>query len=672
MKKVLLILLPVFLFSCSPENLIGPEGPGKVPTATESFDFKTTDQVSLDLVFGDMDGAPFKGIPVEIWNADPFKGGEIIFKGFADENGQFQAELVLPASQTEVVVSTGQIGLKDNVIVPVLDGKVFYQTFGYDTESDFYEQEFDANGNPARRLTSGPVLHYMGSYNSSGLPDYLEPTRDVISAELLTLISSSLPEGKPVPTWHPRYLDSDKEININIVDTADVWMTFVHEGAGWRNALGYYTYPTSNPPNTIDDLDSLHVIFPNASLSGSGGAIVPGDKVNLGRFEPGTSLGIVLFANAWNGSVVGDGYYKIWTSKLLNPEVDALNQQHHVLLYDEENELFLIGLEDINREQPGCDQDFNDAVFYLTSNPVTAISTEDVAPIDKPGDTDEDGVSDVYDDYPEDPNAAYRVSYPSASSYGTLAFEDLWPQMGDYDFNDLVSDYRYTFQINAQNQVSSMQCEFVIKAIGAGIHNGFGFEMEVAPSAIASVTGSELHDDYITVSSNGTEASQSKAVIIVSDDVYEGFTKKGGFINTVQEDGYLTPDTIRIEVTFNSSIAYSSLGSAPFNPFLIVDKDRGHEVHLPSYSPTDLMDLSLFNTYDDGSNTQTGMYFVSPGNLPWGMNLPVEFAYPQEKSHIATAHEKFTSWVSSGGFSFMDWYEGKTGYRNNAKIYSKE
>jgi LruC domain-containing protein len=33
------------------------------------------------------------------------------------------------------------------------------------------------------------------------------------------------------------------------------------------------------------------------------------------------------------------------------------------------------------------------------------------------------------------------LHFNSLASYGTLAFEDLWPSTGDYDFNDQVVDY---------------------------------------------------------------------------------------------------------------------------------------------------------------------------------------------------------------------------------------
>ncbi len=67
-------------------------------------------------------------------------------------------------------------------------------------------------------------------------------------------------------------------------------------------------------------------------------------------------------------------------------------------------------------------------------------------------DVDGDGIPDDQDDYPNDPLRAFDNYFPAAG-FGSLAFEDLWPGKGDYDFNDVVVDYRFQTVTNALNQV---------------------------------------------------------------------------------------------------------------------------------------------------------------------------------------------------------------------------
>ena len=53
------------------------------------------------------------------------------------------------------------------------------------------------------------------------------------------------------------------------------------------------------------------------------------------------------------------------------------------------------------------------------------------------GDSDNDGVLDSDDSYPDDVERAF-INFVPVSGKNTLAFEDRWPHKGDYDMNDLV------------------------------------------------------------------------------------------------------------------------------------------------------------------------------------------------------------------------------------------
>lgn len=115
----------------------------------------------------------------------------------------------------------------------------------------------------------GQNYTYMGTYDSQGVPDYLT-TSDLLSTSFLSMVNASLPESYPVPNYNPQYISSGVATNIDVEETTDVWVTFVAEGAGFKNSLGFYTYPTGNPPPTID-ISNLNIIFPNVSAIGSGG-----------------------------------------------------------------------------------------------------------------------------------------------------------------------------------------------------------------------------------------------------------------------------------------------------------------------------------------------------------------------------------------------------------------
>src|SRR5690606_6148145 len=130
------------------------------------------------------------------------------------------------------------------------------------------------------------------------------------------------------------------------------------------------------------------------------------------------------------------------------------------------------------------------------------ISVTDLPPLDKPEDQDGDGVSDVLDEFPTDPNRAFINYFPSQNNWGTLAFEDQWPDMGDYDLNDLVVNYRYAFISNAQNNVVDLNADFNVVAVGASFENGFGVEFPFSASLVKQVAGQRLISSYIQTQSN--------------------------------------------------------------------------------------------------------------------------------------------------------------------------
>jgi hypothetical protein len=216
-------------------------------------------------------------------------------------------------------------------------------------------------------------FRYLGTYNGLGVPNYLEPINDVIPTAFLDNIAASLPERFPVPTYHPQYITTGTETEISLTAEADVWVTFVSEGAGYKNVLGFFTYmgtaPTARPADS-----NVTIIFPNVSASGSGGGLIAGNKVRLGTFPNGTKIGWVLIANGYNGSTVTQGNWKLYSNPMYNPEANTSLRYHSVLLNDAIYDKVVLGFEDIRRDNSGCDNDFNDAIFYISATPNTAIN----------------------------------------------------------------------------------------------------------------------------------------------------------------------------------------------------------------------------------------------------------------------------------------------------------
>lgn len=286
-------------------------------------------------------------------------------------------------------------------------------------------------------------------------------------------------------------------------------------------------------------------------------------------------------------------------------------------------------------------------------------------------DADGDGVADNNDAYPNDPDRASNDYFPSQNSFGTLAYEDLWPAKGDFDFNDLVVDYNYTLVKNAGGDVVDVKAKYVVRAIGGSYANGFGIELDVAANAVASVSGTQLTESIITNAANGTEQGQSKATIIVFDNAFSVLPNSGTtFVNTVDGEAYTTPDTMDISISFTSAQSLASIGVAPFNPFIFINGERGKEVHLAGNAPTSLANNAFFGTIDDDTQINGNKLYLSETNLPWALNVATGFAYPKEKVDIVTSYNNFASWAQSGGNSDTDWYLALPGYREANNIYT--
>lgn len=268
-------------------------------------------------------------------------------------------------------------------------------------------------------------------------------------------------------------------------------------------------------------------------------------------------------------------------------------------------------------------------------------------------DADSDGVLDVYDEYPTDPLRAYNTYTPSILGLGTLTFEDMWPEKGDYDFNDLMVNFQFKTVMNANDKVVELYGKFIVSHIGGTYKNGFGFQLPFSSSLISSVTGYNLTSNLITLDAKGLETGQDKAVVIVFD---------------VADDNIYS--TLNIHILFENPVEPALVGTPPFNPFIIINGERGREAHLINMTPTSKMNSTYFGTEDDRSDPSQGKYYLTSNRLPWTLNLLESFDYPKEKKSINNAYKNFNTWAESGGTTYSDWYKNNPGYRDAAYLSS--
>ncbi len=462
-------------------------------------------------------------------------------------------------------------------------------------------------------------------------------------------IVQALPERSNATFLNPSYfVHQNASVSLG-KNTSDVKVTFLHEGAGFKNSFGYIAYSGDTSP-TLDELKQNGVIvFPNTSLAGSGGNLNFGDTVSLGDFPVGTNLMFFVLANTWssNGRIKNTSW--IFSSDMnLNPESGSQNgiplQKHVAMLWHEKSQALVLGFEDVKRTEGWCDHDFNDVVFTVSSTPPDAIQ------------------SNVFHPVPETPNIASNETY----SNGIIAFEDLWPAKGDFDFNDVVVGYGITLTKTAEG-VTQLKYEATPQAMGATYSNSFNVKLNVPINNIKSLT-KEYNGEIFQLILNQEMISPGKAVADGGGTIIEIIDNVKGAIpppanysmsNTIENSPIVYGKKVIVTIEFVAAVDENGLGVAPFDSFISRVNGTGSviEVHQIDTPPTGLADTTILGTADDDSSIALNRYYRTKNNQPWVLVIPEEWENPLERVEIGLPYLDIYSWVTSSGQLFNTWYK---------------
>lgn len=265
-------------------------------------------------------------------------------------------------------------------------------------------------------------------------------------------------------------------------------------------------------------------------------------------------------------------------------------------------------------------------------------------------DSDCDGIPDNEDDYPNDADLATN----NYSTESTLAFEDLWPDKGDYDLNDFVISHQFNAIKDANNQVKKIELSGNIKARGASRASGFAI-------AFPGTTSSNVESVAVTVDGVAQSASaeaghDSELVIIVVANTHSATdtSEVYNFFNT-QEGDVRAAIPVTMSLVFTAPVDTVEIGNAPYNPFIYRVSERGREVHLPNYAPTALANSGLFKTGVDNTEVGSETYMTVDGH-PWALDVTTSWAHPMEEVDVIQAYPAIKAWAESRKASSITWY----------------
>ncbi|CAD2226206.1 conserved hypothetical protein [Pseudoalteromonas sp. 3J6] len=269
--------------------------------------------------------------------------------------------------------------------------------------------------------------------------------------------------------------------------------------------------------------------------------------------------------------------------------------------------------------------------------------------------------------------------YPGENDWVTLAYEDKWPFSGDYDFNDVVVNYRTTQLIEGSNVVG-YKIDGQLVGVGATYHNGFAVRLtETTNSTTNTILSSEIDEQNIIYTINGEpqldsplEANREQAILIFMQDTWQHITKQAGC------DYFRTESNcdVNSKVTFSMTIplkAAKALANAPgtlLDPFIfgsegfyhgdfLVGKNaRSWEVHLKNQAPTEAFDNNLFTVSgaDDATQQVSELFFQTENGLPWAIEVGMQWLHPLEGVDITNAYDRFANFAQSSGQQAPQWF----------------
>ncbi|MDX9720466.1 MAG: LruC domain-containing protein [Myxococcota bacterium] len=523
-----------------------------------------------------------------------------------------------------------------------------------------------------------------------------------VPSSVTQLIGELLPERLTVS---PAFLSESFDPNLHVTENCQVMVSFLHEGARYKNTLGYFTYTVDGDSIQIVD---RQLIFPNASyadpnLGWGGGTLVSGETVTLRNangaarvFPAGTHIGFFVVSNGWNNTTktvagwdlsdpqlpslspasnrtVASGVFT--TVDQLNPEfsVSRLDLLRHFAMvrvdgvedFQDGNSFFLVGVEDQNRASGG-DNDFNDLVFLVRSTPETAISFDNTIYYDpNSNDPDGDRVEGLLDYFPNDPDRAFTLRTPNLG-LRTLAFEDSYPNAGDEDYNDVVVQYAFEEVSDADNLVKDVSATLHLIARGASRDHGFGINIVGLPSSITGTVRIESFDNSgvrsaINISpladwlQPSVIAEHVDVRVLVFDSTKAALPPPyGSYSNTVIGEDLVSPASAKVVITFDQPLPREGVGLPPYDPFLLLDQG-GALVDIHGVGQAGFLGRSAELPLEQGEES-----FMDDAGFPWLLHVPYDWRYPTEKTRIADAYAGFDDWRSSFGQSSSSWYNAPT------------
>lgn len=256
---------------------------------------------------------------------------------------------------------------------------------------------------------------------------------------------------------------------------------------------------------------------------------------------------------------------------------------------------------------------------------------------------------------------------PTEPMLYTYVFEDNFPKVGDYDFNDIVLNVEvYYNRQRKTNQIQSIELNVTLAATGATKPLGVGLRIiGLKASDIKKITPGREYGRFQSSfndpknlfrydTSSRMEASSNHVVIPIAGEVHNVFgVELGDMVNTgngVTANMRTYQLTIELTDPTQTVPLFSKENMDFFICYQYQNMQKRMEVHL--------YEFWKYGATDRGTVQQENLDLA--GNNTWAICVPYGFRYPKEGVNISRTDDPF----SSAYPEFIYWARDRNTYQN--------
>lgn len=288
------------------------------------------------------------------------------------------------------------------------------------------------------------------------------------------------------------------------------------------------------------------------------------------------------------------------------------------------------------------------------------------------------------EDVPIYDGGAY-ISYPS--SWGTVMFEDQFPALGDYDFNDFVASYQIAVEFPWRDgkwdtqHAHQIRIHLNLKALGGSLKFTPYVRIKGLNKSIVSIPNPPfgrpeyINPEIVNNTTDGVEISLVNSPL--TDDVIVEFknlnasnpyaVKDSPYYNTTQGKTTKFSELTRvcIYLGLNKDIDPNTLLDDKIDIFL-ASPDKKKEIHLRGFEP-------VFNEYDyTAEGVNSTVPYASDKNLVWGLKVAKTIQPAVERANFINVYRDFAGWAESDGKLNTNWYKSVNIDKDNLIKWASE